>query len=287
MNSITLLSPAKLNLTLEVLGKRPDGYHEIRSIMQPVDLFDEVRIEATEGSGIDIETKGLDIAVPGENLAHRAAAEFLNRSGLELKVNVVINKRIPIEAGLGGGSGNAASVLVGLNKLYKRFSEDELIGISARIGADVPFFIHSRTSLIEGIGEKITLLPGFPLLHYVLINPDLEVPTKDVYEHWDEISSGAPAPTIIEDTIALFKEGKIPLDNALEAPAIEMFPEIISLRGLLEGLEPDGVSMSGSGPTMFGAFTVCRDAKKAYDYLKDSTTLGVYSARGIEGWHRY
>ena len=118
MSTITLLSPAKINLTLEILGTRPDGYHELRSLIQPVDFFDEVRISAEEGEGIAIETSGIPIPEDSDNLAWKAADLYLRKSGLALRVDIFIKKRIPPGAGLGEGSGNAASVLVGLNKLW-------------------------------------------------------------------------------------------------------------------------------------------------------------------------
>ena len=156
MSSITLLSPAKINLTLEVLGVRTDGYHEIRSIIQPIDLFDEVSLDVEEGEGIEIESSGVSIPTGKDNLAWRAAELFLQKSGINRKINIFIRKRIPLGAGLGGGSSNAAAVLTGLNRITNALSEDDLYEIAPKIGADVPFFIRSLTASMEGIGEKLS-----------------------------------------------------------------------------------------------------------------------------------
>ncbi len=286
MDSITLLSPAKINLTLEVLGKRPDGYHEIRSIVQPVNLFDEVKIEIEGGEGIEIESTGLQIPRGRENLAWKAAEVFLKESGLNFNVRISIKKRIPLGAGLGGGSGNAAAVLVGMNRIAKRFSENELIQIAPKIGADVALFINCRSAVIEGIGEKVTLIRDFPLFYYVLLNPGFETSTRRIYGFWDEMPEEGLIRTSIEDTVSLFREGQFPLRNDLEKPAMRLYPEIKALKERLIGMEVEAVSMTGSGSTVFGVFRGEGEAKKVYDYLKDSSMFKVFFAQGISGWHR-
>ncbi|MER3445375.1 MAG: 4-(cytidine 5'-diphospho)-2-C-methyl-D-erythritol kinase [Candidatus Dadabacteria bacterium] len=286
MNSITLLSPAKINLTLEVLGKRPDGYHEIRSIVQPVNLFDEVKIDIENGEGIEIKSTGLEIPIGKENLAWKAADVFLKESGLNLNVEISIKKRIPLGAGLGGGSGNAAAVLVGMNRITKRFGENELIQFAPKIGADVALFINCRSALIEGIGEKVTLIRDFPFFYYVLLNPGFETSTKRIYELWDEIAKEDSIRTSIEDTISLFKDGRFPLRNDLEKPAMHLYREIRSLKDRLVGMGVEAVSMTGSGSTVFGVFGDGGVAKKIYDYMKDSGMFRTFLAQGISGWHR-
>jgi 4-diphosphocytidyl-2-C-methyl-D-erythritol kinase len=286
MDSITLLSPAKINLTLEVFGKRPDGYHEIRSIVQPVNLFDEVKIEIEGGEGIEIESTGLQIPRGRENLAWKAAEVFLKESGLNFNVRISIKKRIPLGAGLGGGSGNAAAVLVGMNRIAKRFSENELIQIAPKIGADVALFINCRSAVIEGIGEKVTLIRDFPLFYYVLLNPGFETSTRRIYGFWDEMPEEGLIRTSIEDTVSLFREGQFPLRNDLEKPAMRLYPEIKALKERLIGMEVEAVSMTGSGSTVFGIFRGEGGAKKVYDYLKDSSMFKAFFAQGISGWHR-
>ncbi|MBI2487080.1 MAG: 4-(cytidine 5'-diphospho)-2-C-methyl-D-erythritol kinase [Deltaproteobacteria bacterium] len=286
MKSITLLSPAKINLTLEVLERRTDGYHEIRSIMQPVNLFDEVKVEIEEGKGVEIESTGLKIPQGEENIAWKAADIFIKEKGFNIRVKVSINKKIPLGAGLGGGSSNASAVLVGLNRITKRLSEDELLKLSPRIGADVAFFIHCRSAIAQGIGEKITLLNDFPLLYYILINPGFEVSTKKIYELCDRIDRKILIGNDMESIISLFKKGEFPLRNDLEKPALILYPEIEELKKRLIGMEVKAVSMTGSGPTVFGVFRNEKKARIVYDYLKDSNTFKTFLVQGISGWHR-
>lgn len=286
MKSITLLSPAKINLTLEVLERRTDGYHEIRSIIQPVNLFDEVKVEIEQGKGVEIESTGLKIPQGEENIAWKAADIFIKENGLNIGVRVSINKKIPLSAGLGGGSGNASAVLLGLNRITKRLSEDELLKLSPTIGADVAFFIHCRSAIAQGIGEKITLLNDFPLLYYILINPGFEVSTKKIYELWDRIDRRILIRNDMESIISLFKKGEFPLKNDLETPALTLYPEIEELKKRLIGMGVKAVSMTGSGPTVFGVFRNEKKAKIVYDYLKDSNTFKTFLVQGISGWHR-
>ncbi|GIW47602.1 MAG: 4-diphosphocytidyl-2-C-methyl-D-erythritol kinase [Deltaproteobacteria bacterium] len=287
MKSITLLSPAKINLTLDVLWKRPDGYHEIVSVMQPVSVFDEVRVSIEEGEGIEVESRELRIMDVRDNLAWKAADLFLRECGEKNKrVNVNIRKRIPVGAGLGGGSSNAAAVLVGLNRLLRAFGEDELIRMSASIGADVAFFIHSRSAIACGIGEKITLLRNFPNFYYVIVNPGFEVSTKEIYKLWDKIGKVRSLDDLkLEDTIHLFKRGEFPLSNSLEEVAVSLYPEIRELKEVLENMGAGAVSMTGSGPSVFGVFKDSQSAYKIYEYLRSNTRFKVFVAQGISGWH--
>jgi len=287
MNSITLLSPAKINLTLEVFGKRPDGYHEIRSIVQPVNLFDEVKIDIEDGEGIVIESTGLEIPGGKDNLAWKATEVFLEESELNLDVKVSIRKRIPLGSGLGGGSGNAAAVLVGMNRMTKIISENKLLQLAPKIGADVALFINCRSAMIEGIGEKITLIRDFPLFYYVLLNPGFETSTKRIYEFWDEkAKEESLTRTNMEDAVSLFKEGQFPLSNDLEKTAMYLYPEIKALKERLLSMEVQAVSMTGSGSTVFGVFRDEEEAKRIYDYLKASGRFKAFLARRISGWHR-
>lgn len=286
MSSITLLSPAKVNLTLEILGKRADRYHEIRSIIQPIGIFDEVKVELHEGKGIVLESKGFATERAEDNLAHRAAEQYLSKSGLERLVGISVSKTIPVGAGLGGGSGNAAAVLVALNRLTGTFTESELIAMGAAIGADVPFFIQMRTALVEGTGERITPLRDFPLLEYVVVNPGFELSTREVYEAYDSLGEKPPPFDSIEPVVEQFRSGGLPLRNDLEQASCSLHMGLEGIRGLLAGLGGDGVSMTGSGPTYFCVFTDARRAMEAYDYLKDGSTLRVFRASGIAGWHR-
>ncbi len=293
MSSITLLSPAKINLTLEVLGARTDGYHEIRSIIQPIDLFDEVSLDVEEGEGIEIESSGVSIPTGKDNLAWRAAELFLQKSGINRKINIFIRKRIPLGAGLGGGSSNAAAVLTGLNRITNALSEDDLYEIAPKIGADVPFFIRSLTASMEGIGEKLSIIKEFPIFHYVILCPNLHTSTPEVYKKWDELNiipkdNIAPAEDNLEGCIKKFidKNGDLPLQNDLEEPAISVHPEIASYKKMLTSLDIKSVLMTGSGSAVYAVFRSEKEAFEMYEYLKTSPTFQVFLASGIKGWHR-
>lgn len=291
MSSIKLLSPAKVNLTLEVLGKRPDGYHEIRSLLQPVDLFDEVMIETTEVDGIQISSSGIEIPEGEDNLAWKAADLFLKESRLDTGLAISIKKKIPPGSGLGGGSGNAAAVLMGLNRLTDALTEETLFGIAPRLGADVAFFLRSVASVSEGIGERITVIKDFPLLYYVILCPNLHVSTADVYTKWDdlnkEIPEDRPFPDIYE-IVERFKDetGDFPLRNDLEAPAFELHPGIKAFRQILSSLDVKNVLMTGSGSAVYAVFRDEFEAYEIHEYLKTSPTFQVFFATGIRGWHR-
>ncbi|HML94756.1 MAG TPA: 4-(cytidine 5'-diphospho)-2-C-methyl-D-erythritol kinase [Thermodesulfobacteriota bacterium] len=292
MNSLTLLSPAKINLTLEVLRRREDGYHEIRSIVQPIDLFDEVRLEPARGEDIELSASGMEVPSGEDNLAWKAAALYFKESGVDAGVKIELRKKIPAGSGLGGGSGNAAAVLTGLNKMYGAFTDDELIQMSPVLGADVPLFIRPMTALVEGIGEKLTPLRGFPLFYYVILCPNVNVSTAMVYRKWDELHEGkggeAREDADIGKTIETFKnlEEGFSLRNDLEAPADELYPEIKAFREILSSLDAKDVRMTGSGGAVFAVFKDEAKAQVLYEYLKTSPTFRVFMVKGIKGRHR-
>ncbi len=283
---IKLLSPAKVNLTLNILGTRGDGYHLIKSIFQPIDLFDEVTIKVEEGEGVELNSLGLKVATDESNLAFQAAKLYLEKATIVKKVAIDLNKRIPIGSGLGGGSGNAASVLVGLNKLLKKLDDNQLLEIAGTIGADVPFFIRSVTSLVEGIGEKITLLSNFPLFHYVILFPKINISTKKVYEEWDRSFSETSDNVEIEKLISQFENDQLlPLRNDLEKPAFKLHTELQSFKEIFYSFDAKSVLMSGSGSSIFAVFRKEREANEVYEYLKISSSFDIFQAKGIKGWH--
>jgi len=289
MSSVKLLSPAKINLTLEILGTRADGYHELRSIIQPIDLFDEVTIESQEGRGIELDSSGIPVPLDKGNLAWKAAHLFIEKSGWELKVEIFIKKRIPLGAGLGGGSSNAASVMIGLNRLTDAFSEKELLKLALNLGADVPFFIRSQTAVIEGIGEKINTLRNFPLFYYVILFPNINTSTEMVYKKWDELNkSDRVQNESIDEQIRKFSNRSevLPLINNLENPAIALHPEIKAYKQILTSLGLESVLMTGSGSAVYAAFRSQDEAYEIYEYLNTSPTFQVFLASGIKGWHR-
>lgn len=267
-HTLTLLSPAKVNLMLDVLGKREDGYHEIESIMTRISIFDEVLLHVEEGEGLEVTCTGP--APSGEgNIAYKAALEILNRYPGRARVKVEIKKNIPVAAGLGGGSSNAATVLLGLNNMLGTgLSRDELMKIGAKLGADVPFFVFEKPAIARGIGEILEGI-GLPKLWLVLMNPNIPLSTADVYrglnlkigltkEHFDI--------SIINFNIGVEGVARI-LHNDLEDVALRMHPEIGFLKEELLSAGALRALMSGSGATVFGLFADKRKAEDAFDHL--------------------
>lgn len=292
MDTITLLSPAKINLIFEIVGKREDGYHEIRSLIQPVDIFDKVEINTGQGTGVRVSMTGLDLSNPGDNIAYKAAVLFLERSRIQKSVNISISKRIPAGAGLGGGSSNAASVLVGLNRLTDALEEEDLFELASRLGADVPLFIRCTTSYVEGIGEKVTTLKDFPLLYYVVIYPYINISTGEIYEKWDKLKPDHVNHRLVDENRYKLFTGfqttgsNYPLYNDLEYAAFELYPALEHYKELLQSFGADSALMTGSGSAVYAVFDNGDAADVIYDYLKTSEKFLTFKARGIRGWHR-
>ncbi len=266
-----LKAPAKINLFLEILGKREDGYHEIQSIMVPVSLFDEIKLMESE----DIKVECNDPSLPADdsNLAFKAAVLYLSYTGIERGVYIKIKKNIPIAAGLGGGSSDAAAVLKGLNRIYKRLSQKELFELAKKIGADVPFFLYESPCLAKGIGEILEPLPYIPF-YLVLITPDIQVSTAWAYREYDKMVLTKSEQSSIKK---LWMEGKLEalLKNDLEMVTERHYPVIGDIKRLLLGRGAKGVLMSGSGPTVFGIFDSEKETEEA---IKDLPVKGKFFA---------
>lgn len=278
------LSPAKVNLFLKVLSKRPDGYHEIRSLMQPVSLYDEVTIEVVQGDAIFVSSDHAGVPGGRDNLAYRAAEQVLEAVGVKRKVSISIGKRIPVGAGLGGGSSDAATVLMGLNSLLGGQIDDKrLMGLGAGIGSDVPFFILKGSALASGRGEILKRVK-LPRYDYVLVNPGFHVSTAWAYTNLDLTKK-------TEDNILLYSEGPLDpeldirdfLHNDLEAVTAARYPEITAIKRALVEEGALGSLMSGSGPTVFGVFQDAGKAEAAFERLKMTLNRGfsVFLAHGI------
>ena len=260
-NSITLRSPAKINLCLSVLGKRPDGYHEVEMVMQMVGLYDEVTVSLA-GAGITVSCD--TGAVPGGegNIAWKAAREILTAAGSGSGLSVAIKKNIPVAAGLGGGSGNAAAVLAGANRLLGAgFGASRLAEIGARIGMDVPFFFFGPTALARGRGELVTPLLPAPPCWVLLANPGFETSTAWVYKNINlGLTKKVDCTKIARLTVRNLAEG---LHNDLETVTSDAHPVISRIEEALLAQGALGARMSGSGPTVFGIFeteSACRAA---------------------------
>ncbi len=259
--------PAKINLFLYVTGKRPDAYHELLTLMCPVSLCDTLFLQFGK-SGIRVECSHPEVPEDSGNIAWHAAELFFQRAKLPAGVHIRIQKKIPVAAGLGGGSSNAAGVLLGLNRYYRMpFSPAELSEMALHLGADVPFFLRQRPALARGIGEELEILDNLPFFSVLLISFDFAVSTAYVYKNLNlGLTKGQK---IINDT--LFKEyicDVLPyMHNDLETVTAADYPVIHEAKETLKGLGADGALMSGSGPTVFGLFRKSGKARTAYDYF--------------------
>jgi len=260
---VRVLSPAKINLVLRVTGKRPDGYHNLLSLMCRVDLCDEIRLRPAPGP---VTLRCSDPALPRDetNLAFRAAQVFFHALGREPGVAIALEKRIPVAAGLGGGSSNAASVLIGLNHLHgSPFSRRKLMGLGRTLGADVPFFIFQSPALASGIGDILEPCPRLPRFHLLLVSPALTVSTRAVYQNLNLRLTNCQKQLT---KARLKKEAFHParhLCNDLEMVTLTLHPELASIKRLLVRHGAVGALMSGSGASVFGLFRGADAARTA------------------------
>lgn len=248
-------APAKINLTLDVLYKRPDNYHEVEMIMTTVDLADRIGLESRADGIIQILSADSFVPTDHKNFAYQAAELLKETYGIQEGVTIKIDKEIPIAAGLAGGSSDAAATLRGLNELWNlKLSIDELAELGSKIGSDVSFCVYGGTALATGRGEKIQELPAPPTCWVVLAKPKIGVSTADVYGglNINEIEHPNTAQMIraIEtDDYALLCES---VGNVLESVTFKLHPEVITIKEQMKRFGADAVLMSGSGPTVFG-----------------------------------
>ena len=273
-------SPAKVNLFLRVLGKRADGYHDILSLMQRISLCDEMSF-ALKGEGIVVKCPGSTLPEDRNNIVYRAAEEILAHVSGHTGVEITIHKEIPVAAGLGGGSSNAATTLVTLNEMMGTpCSTQELMHMGARLGADVPFFVFGRTALASGIGDHLKPVKGVPRMWFVLVNPGFEVSTGDIYERLRLGLTKEPIkyrmPRFL--TVSHIARG---LYNDLEKVSLRLHPILSEIKELLMAHGAEGSLMSGSGPTVFGIFRDENDAKKAERQLQKTQVGSVFVAHSI------
>jgi 4-diphosphocytidyl-2-C-methyl-D-erythritol kinase len=270
VNIITLKAPAKVNYLLDVIRRRPDGYHDLRMVMQRVDLCDEIRISLTDTPGITVTCGKNGVPDGPGNIAWKAANALLELAGGTRGAEISITKNIPVAAGLGGGSSDAASVLMGMNELLGLgLSGGRLMEIGVKLGADVPFFIFRKTALAEGIGEALTAMPSMPAAWVLLVNPGVHVSTAWVYNNLKLTNRGQlnrlPASYgTLEEVCSIFS-------NDLESVTIPSFPVIAQIKEAMLRQGALASMMSGSGPTVFGLFRDRETAQKAQSALSEGT----------------
>ena len=266
MKKVVTKAFAKINLSLDVLGKLENGYHEVQMVMQTVSVFDLVTVTKTK-SGIEISTNLPYLPVDRNNIAYRAAEEFFEYTGVKAGVNINISKRIPVGAGLAGGSSNASAVLKAMNKLFNAgLSLKELCKIGVSLGADVPYCILGGTRLAEGIGERLSPLPKLPKCSILLVKPSFSISTKAVYEKIDSYTDyKRPETQKLIDGLHSSDMGTITsaMGNVLEEVSLSEHPILQKVKDELVNLGSIRAQMSGSGPTVFGIFKSYEDAKNA------------------------
>jgi 4-diphosphocytidyl-2-C-methyl-D-erythritol kinase len=257
-----LRAAAKVNLTLEVLGKRADGYHEIATVMQAVDLSDRITLD--DADALELRSDSATVPSDASNLAWRAAAALREAARIETGVRIAVDKRIPVAAGLGGGSSDAAAVLIGLNRLWRlQWSIERLDEVAATLGSDVPFFLRGGAALARGRGEKVEALKGRSMA-LVLVNPKFASSTAEMY--------GRLTPAMYSDgsatqgLVGALRRGAARvaagLYNGMEPAAAAAFPQVVQMRAALLAAGALGAVMSGSGPTVFGVARAYEQARQ-------------------------
>ena len=280
-DSLKLKALAKVNLGLDVLGVRENGYHDVRRVMQTIYLYDNVTIRKTEEPGIQLKTNLFYLPVDEKNIAYKAAKLLMDEFEIESGVEIILDKRIPVAAGMAGGSSNAAAVLVGMNRLFQLGLKDqELMERGVQLGADVPYCIMRGTVLAEGIGEILSPLPPLPKCYVLVAKPGISVSTKMVYEKLD--SHEIDEHPDIDGIIAGLEEGNLKkiadaMGNVLERVTIEEYPIIEEIKEIMKDSGALNAMMSGSGPTVFGIYDDKVLAKQAQQKIKKSgLTKQVY-----------
>ena len=260
---VRVRAPAKLNLGLRLLDRRPDGYHEIETIFLPLALFDELSLEAASGDGVALACDDPELPTDGGNLAVRAAEAARDALGLERGLELTLHKQIPVAAGLGGGSSDAAAALLGVEALAGRALEPaRRRALALQLGADVPFFLDPRPMLGEGVGERLTPLPDVPELWWVLVVMPFQVSTADVFRR---ASAELTLPRQRSSIAALLGSRGVesPPQNDLETVTSGRHPEVGEAREALRQVGARFTSRSGSGPTVYGEFPDRAAAERA------------------------
>ena len=274
MDRMQLRAMAKINLGLDVLRRREDGYHEVRMIMQTVHIFDQLQLEKRREEGIRVRTNLYYLPENENNLVYKAAKLLWEEFGLPGGISIELKKYIPVAAGMAGGSSDAAAVLFGMNRMYELgLSVEELMQRGVRIGADVPYCIMRGTALAEGIGEVLSPLPPLPPCTILVAKPGIGVSTRFVFENLkaDELERHPDIDGMME---ALKKQdlkglaGLMEAGNVLETVTVPAYPVIQRIKDAMLRAGALGALMSGSGPTVFGIFDSRQAAKRAYGVLK-------------------
>lgn len=274
MDRIELKALAKINLGLDVLRRREDGYHEVRMIMQTIGLCDELEIRKTKQPGIQVETNLYYLPTNENNLVYKAAQLLKDEFDLRDGIGIRLRKRIPVAAGMAGGSSDAAAVLWGMNQMYKLgLSRQELMDRGVKLGADVPYCVLRGTALAEGIGEKLSVLPPMPKCYILIAKPGISVSTKFVYENLHANDLKPEQHPDVDAMIRAMEKKDLGLlasrmGNVLETVTVPAYPVIDEIKRFMVEHGALGAMMSGSGPTVFGIYDTRGKARQAYRELR-------------------
>jgi len=274
MDKIQLKALAKINLGLDVLRRREDGYHEVKMIMQTIGLYDELELRRMKHPGIQIKTNLYYLPVNENNLVYKAAKLLMDEFGTDGGVSIHLRKKIPVAAGLAGGSSDAAAVLWGMNQMYGLgLSRRDLMERGVALGADVPYCVLRGTALAEGIGERLSTLPSMPKCYILIAKPGISVSTRFVYEnlHANDLRPEQhPDVDAMLDGLRKKDLGLLAscMGNVLETVTVPAYPVIDKLKKCMLEAGALGAMMSGSGPTVFGIFETQAKARKAYRILR-------------------
>lgn len=285
MNKLNVISPAKINLDLIIKSKRADNYHEISSLIQPIDLNDVISITCTNSSNlIEIDFPNNNVPLE-ENLITKAAESFYQLFGINQSIKISVRKRIPLGSGMGGGSSNAAATLLGLSKIFNIDSFDKLLEIGDSLGADVPFFLYCRTARVSGKGEEISIVETPPKLRYLLIFPGFSSETKELYDLWDSKESFDSNDIDRNKTKKIiFKKEELYLRNDFIPLLLEKNSEYARIFTTLDNLGFENYSISGSGSTIFSVLNNEADTKEAESYIQSSMDVRAITVESVEGW---
>lgn len=271
MDSYQMKAYAKINLALDVVGRRENGYHNVRMIMQTIGIYDEIRFSKCK-EGIHLMIEGGNVPADEDNLVYKAAKIMTDAYHIPSGIDIYLKKTIPAAAGMAGGSSDAAATFKGINRLFDLdASLEDLMHLGVRVGADVPYCILGGTALAEGIGEKLTSLNPAPECFVMVAKPDIAVSTKDVYEQFDavQVDEHPDVDGMVEAIWEESLQGVLDrMGNVLESVTARQYPVIDKLKERMKELGALNSMMSGSGPTVFGIFVNERVAREAFEQMK-------------------
>lgn len=292
VKELKLNAYAKINLAIDILGRRENGYHDVKMLMQSIDLHDEITLSINNTGKISLSIDK-NLPVDDKNIAYRAAKLLFENYHINQGLHIDIKKNIPIAAGLAGGSTDAAAVLKGVNHMFQLgLSTEKLMDLGKKLGADVPYCIKGGTMLASGIGEILKEQTSMPAVYLVLVKPNISVSTKDVYEEFDKLSLSEDVRPDIDSLIHALDEGGLEyiacnMKNVLELVTEEKFPIIKDIKNTINRQNSLGCMMSGSGPTVFGLFKEKEEALKCIEEIKLEAYVGevegIYLSRIYNG----